>query len=128
LSPADKEGFITKQGVKIKTWKRRWMVMKGNILYYFKGKKVPGQLGQSIFSLRKSQQPKKRQKDIFIKVERGLSFVQMRAVAFGFVLSCLNLFCQYRSFEFSFEKLLCEVHYHCFHRFLIDHIFFETNA
>jgi len=38
LQPADKEGWMTKQGGSIKTWKKRWFVLKGNKLYYFKGK------------------------------------------------------------------------------------------
>ena len=38
LQPADKEGFSTKQGGGIKTWKKRWFVLKGNRLWYFKGK------------------------------------------------------------------------------------------
>jgi hypothetical protein len=29
------------QGGSIKTWKKRWMVLKGTTLYYFKTKKVP---------------------------------------------------------------------------------------
>jgi len=39
VTPNDKDGYITKQGGKIKTWKRRWLVLKGNTLYYFKTKK-----------------------------------------------------------------------------------------
>jgi hypothetical protein len=38
LQPADKEGWCTKQGGSIKTWKKRWFVLKGNRLWYFKGK------------------------------------------------------------------------------------------
>ena len=38
LEPHDKDGFLTKQGGAIKTWKRRWFVLKGNKLWYFKTK------------------------------------------------------------------------------------------
>ena len=31
-----KGGFLTKQGHKIKNWKRRWFVLKGNTLSYYK--------------------------------------------------------------------------------------------
>ena len=33
---------MTKQGGKIKTWKRRWFVLTGNVLYYLK---APGDRG-----------------------------------------------------------------------------------
>eukprot|EP00164_Ancoracysta_twista_P000809 GFYU01001065.1.p1 GENE.GFYU01001065.1~~GFYU01001065.1.p1 ORF type:complete len:130 (-),score=32.40 GFYU01001065.1:171-560(-) len=39
MNPSDtvyKEGFLTKQGGIVKNWKRRFFVLKGNILYYFK--------------------------------------------------------------------------------------------
>lgn len=38
LEPHDKDGYLTKQGGAIKTWKRRWFVLKGNKLWYFKTK------------------------------------------------------------------------------------------
>jgi hypothetical protein len=40
LDPAEKDGYMTKQGGSIKTWKRRWFVLKGPNLYYFKTNKV----------------------------------------------------------------------------------------
>ena len=40
LQPADKDGWCTKQGGSIKTWKRRWFVLKEKRLWYFKGKPV----------------------------------------------------------------------------------------
>jgi len=36
LNPADKDGFLTKQGGTIKTWHERWFVLKGKKLVYFK--------------------------------------------------------------------------------------------
>jgi len=38
LNPPDREGWLTKQGGSIKTWKRRWFVLKGKRLVYFKSK------------------------------------------------------------------------------------------
>jgi len=35
LNP-DKQGFLTKQGGLVKNWKRRWFVLKGDKIYYFK--------------------------------------------------------------------------------------------
>ena len=40
LGTPDKDGFLTKQGGAIKTWKKRWFVLKGDTLYYFKTQKV----------------------------------------------------------------------------------------
>mmetsp|Transcript_26623 Transcript_26623/g.29675 ORF Transcript_26623/g.29675 Transcript_26623/m.29675 type:complete len:429 (+) Transcript_26623:2072-3358(+) len=39
LAPADKEGWLTKQGGSWKSWKRRWIVLKGETLFYFKTRK-----------------------------------------------------------------------------------------
>eukprot|EP01088_Endostelium_zonatum_P000966 TRINITY_DN11243_c0_g1_i1.p1 TRINITY_DN11243_c0_g1~~TRINITY_DN11243_c0_g1_i1.p1 ORF type:complete len:991 (-),score=275.21 TRINITY_DN11243_c0_g1_i1:161-3133(-) len=33
---ADKRGFLTKQGGRVKTWKKRWFILSNNCLYYFK--------------------------------------------------------------------------------------------
>jgi len=40
LQPADREGWMTKQGGSYKSWKKRWFVLKGTQLFYFKNKKV----------------------------------------------------------------------------------------
>merc|ERR1711879_833055 len=46
LGTADKDGWLTKQGGKIKTWKKRWFVLKGDTLYYFKTQKDSEQTGE----------------------------------------------------------------------------------
>eukprot|EP01113_Clastostelium_recurvatum_P040797 TRINITY_DN638_c0_g1_i7.p1 TRINITY_DN638_c0_g1~~TRINITY_DN638_c0_g1_i7.p1 ORF type:complete len:1001 (+),score=251.77 TRINITY_DN638_c0_g1_i7:178-3180(+) len=33
---AEKKGWLTKQGGRIKTWKRRWFILSNNCLFYFK--------------------------------------------------------------------------------------------
>ena len=33
---ADKQGFLTKEGGSIKTWKKRWCVLKNGVLHYSK--------------------------------------------------------------------------------------------
>eukprot|EP01125_Pyxidicula_operculata_P012216 TRINITY_DN3_c1_g1_i1.p1 TRINITY_DN3_c1_g1~~TRINITY_DN3_c1_g1_i1.p1 ORF type:complete len:454 (-),score=121.73 TRINITY_DN3_c1_g1_i1:418-1779(-) len=38
LTPPDNEGWMTKQGGSWKSWKRRWFILKGTSLYYFKTK------------------------------------------------------------------------------------------
>jgi hypothetical protein len=34
----EKSGFLTKQGKLVKNWKKRWFVLKDNVLYYYKTK------------------------------------------------------------------------------------------
>ena len=36
---SDKEGWLLKQGGRVKTWKRRYTILSGNVLYYFKSPK-----------------------------------------------------------------------------------------
>ena len=37
---AEKKGYLVKQGGKIRTWKRRFFVLKDNCLYYFRNHEV----------------------------------------------------------------------------------------
>lgn len=46
LGTPDKDGFLTKQGGSIKTWKKRWFVLKNDTVYYFKNQKDPEQTGE----------------------------------------------------------------------------------
>lgn len=46
LGTPDKDGYLTKQGGSIKTWKKRWFVLKGDTIYYFKTQKDPEQTGE----------------------------------------------------------------------------------
>jgi len=41
---ADKAGFLVKEGGKFKTWKKRWFVLKNNVIYYSKQQNT-GELG-----------------------------------------------------------------------------------
>jgi len=36
-----KEGFLTKQGIVVKNWKRRWFILSGTLLFYYKKQKDP---------------------------------------------------------------------------------------
>ena len=35
------EGWLLKQGGKFKTWKKRWVICSGSVLYYFESPKDP---------------------------------------------------------------------------------------
>jgi hypothetical protein len=37
---ADKAGFLVKEGGKFKTWKKRWFVLKNNVIYYSKSQVI----------------------------------------------------------------------------------------
>jgi len=39
LQPSEREGFLTKCGGSVQSWKKRWFILKGPNLYYFKNKK-----------------------------------------------------------------------------------------
>jgi len=67
LGPGEHSGWMTKQGGSYKSWKRRWFVLKGNKLYYFKSKKDSDITGIVELSNTSSvtKQPKKRCKHCF---------------------------------------------------------------
>lgn len=46
LGTPEKDGFLTKQGGSIKTWKKRYFLLKGDTLYYFKTKNDTVQTGE----------------------------------------------------------------------------------
>jgi len=60
---ADKQGFLTKEGGNIKTWKKRWCVLKSGAIYYSK-KQNSGELGiialQNVNLIRTSNYKKKK--------------------------------------------------------------------
>jgi len=45
-----KEGFLTKQGIVVKNWKKRWFVLSGTLLCYFRKQKDPYPKGIIQFS------------------------------------------------------------------------------
>lgn len=62
LGTPDKDGFLTKQGGAIKTWKKRWFVLKGDTLYYFKTQKDPEQTGEIKLEATSACQPEQKKK------------------------------------------------------------------
>eukprot|EP01094_Clydonella_sp_ATCC50884_P024167 TRINITY_DN5990_c0_g1_i1.p1 TRINITY_DN5990_c0_g1~~TRINITY_DN5990_c0_g1_i1.p1 ORF type:complete len:715 (+),score=262.20 TRINITY_DN5990_c0_g1_i1:38-2146(+) len=46
----NKSGWLTKQGGRVKTWKRRWFILSGNCLYYFK-EKVRSPMGSRVHAM-----------------------------------------------------------------------------
>jgi hypothetical protein len=38
ITNAHHEGYLTKQGFRIKTWRKRWCVLAGGTLSYYKSK------------------------------------------------------------------------------------------
>jgi len=41
------EGWLTKRGGRVHTWKRRWVILSGSVLYYFEDAKSAGQNGSN---------------------------------------------------------------------------------
>jgi len=75
LEPHDFEGYLTKQGGAIKTWKRRWFVLKGTKLWYFKGKtdlSAKGFIELEATTLVRDESANKKKKTMFSIQARGL--------------------------------------------------------
>jgi len=76
LQPHDKEGFLTKQGGAIKTWKRRWFVLKGSKLWYFKSRSDTSAKGfielEATTLVRDESANNKKKKTMFSIQARGL--------------------------------------------------------
>lgn len=78
LNPADKEGFLTKQGGSIKTWKRRWFVLKGKKLVYFKSRndtEATGIIELETDSFVKDEKDKKRRFMFSVGTSRRVFFI-----------------------------------------------------
>jgi len=76
LEPHDKDGFLTKQGGAIKTWKRRWFVLKGSKLWYFKSRTDTSAKGfielEATTLVRDESANNKKKKTMFSIQARGL--------------------------------------------------------
>lgn len=45
IHPIERQGWLTKRGGIVKNWKRRWFVLRGNMLYYYRNTKIKTPLG-----------------------------------------------------------------------------------
>jgi len=43
-----KEGFLTKRGGFVKSWKKRWFKLDGETLYYLKGSELPNSIPEPV--------------------------------------------------------------------------------
>jgi len=68
LVPPDKDGYLTKQGGGIKTWKKRYFILKGPCLYYYKSPKdttITGRVDLESGSIVKEEKDKKTRPNMF---------------------------------------------------------------
>lgn len=78
LYPPDKDGYLTKQGGSIKTWKRRYFILKGRTLYYYKTPKdqeLTGKLELEPSSLVKEEPGKKKPNLFSITTAKRIFFM-----------------------------------------------------
>jgi len=68
LVPPDKDGYLTKQGGGIKTWKKRYFILKGPSLYYYKSPKdttITGRVDLESGSIVREEKDKKTRPNMF---------------------------------------------------------------
>jgi len=78
LQPPDKDGWLTKQGGSIKTWKKRYFVLKDKTLYYYKTQKdsqITGKIDLEPTSLVKEEQGKKKPNLFSITTAKRIFFM-----------------------------------------------------
>ena len=56
-APADHSGFLTKQGVRHRVWRRRWFALRGTKLSYYSGPPPRGALKPAQLILRSETPP-----------------------------------------------------------------------
>jgi len=78
LHPPDYDGYLTKQGGSIKTWKRRYFILKEKTLYYYKNPKdhiFTGKIELEPTSLVKEEQGKKKPNLFSITTARRIFYM-----------------------------------------------------
>jgi len=78
LHPPDYDGYLTKQGGSIKTWKRRYFILKEKTLYYYKTPKdtfFTGKIELEPTSLVKEEQGKKKPNLFSITTAKRIFFM-----------------------------------------------------
>jgi len=78
LSPFDKDGYLTKQGGSIKTWRKRYFVLKDKSLYYYKTPKDPiitGKIELEPTSLVKEEPGKKKPNMLSVTTAKRIFFM-----------------------------------------------------
>jgi len=78
LFPAEREGWLTKQGGSIRTWKKRYFILKGKTLYYYKTPKdlqFTGRIDLEPSSSVRDEQDKKRKGMFSISTTRRVFYM-----------------------------------------------------
>jgi len=78
LHPFDKDGYLTKQGGSIKTWKRRYVILKERTLYYYRTPKdlqFTGKIELEPASLVKEEPGKKKPNLLSITTAKRIYFM-----------------------------------------------------